>query len=276
MRLIKFFSIFVITAFVFASCTNMAKIQKNKDPEYRLAKADEFFAKKKYKNAQTLYEELFASYKGNQRFEELYYKYAYTFYYLGMYHEAEGLFKGYLEVFPSSARAEEIDYMRAFSYYKQSPRVELEQVNTKKAMLMMQTFINTHPGSERNKDATVIIDEARAKLEQKEFKGAKLYYNLGQYRASGIAFSNLMDNYPESPKGEEYKLMVVKSFYQFAKRSIEEKKMERYEKVITEYQDFLDRYPDSPLKKEVESYNNLSLNHIKELQNEQTPSSAKF
>lgn len=254
----------------------MTKIQKNKDPEYRLKKADEFFAKKKYKNSQTLYEELFATYKGSQKFEELYYKYAYTFYYLGMYHEAEGLFKGYLEVFPTSARAEEIDYMRAYSFYKQSPRVELEQVNTKRAMLMMQTFINTHPGSERNKDATAIIDEARAKLELKEYKGAKLYYNLGQFRASGIAFSDLMDNYPESSRGEEYKLMVVKSYYQFAKMSIEEKKLERYQKVVTEYQDFLDRYPDSPVKKEVETYNNLSLNHIKELQNEQTPSSAKF
>ncbi len=276
MRLIKFFSVLVVIALISTSCSNMAKIQKNKDPEYRLAKADEFFAKKKYKNAQALYEELFATYKGNQKFEELYYKYAYTFYYLGMYHEAEGLFKGYLEVFPSSARAEEIDYMRAYSYYKQSPRVELEQVNTRKAMLMMQTFINTHPGSERNKDAAAIIDEARGKLEVKEYKGAKLYYNLGQYRASGIAFSNLMDNYPESTRGEEYKLMVVKSFYQFAKMSIEEKKLERYEKVISEYQDFLDRYPESSLKKEVESYNNLSLNHIKELKNEQTPSSAKF
>ena len=29
---------------------NLAKIQKSKDPEYKLQKANEFFEKKKYKN----------------------------------------------------------------------------------------------------------------------------------------------------------------------------------------------------------------------------------
>ncbi len=276
MRLIKIFSLLIAVSFVIVSCNNLAKIQKSKDPEYKLQKANEFFEKKKYKNAQALYEELFTTYKGSQKFEELYYKYAYTFYYLGMYHEAEGLFKGYLEVFPTSSKAEEIDYMRAYSFYKQSPPVELEQVNTKKAMLMMQTFINTHPGSERNKDAAIIIDEARAKLELKDYKTAKLYYNLSQYRAAALAFADLLDSYPESMKGEEYKLMVVKSYYQFARLSIESKKLERYEKVVEEYQDFLDRFPESSLRKEVESYSKLSLNHIKELKNEQATSSAGF
>ena len=70
--------------------------------------------------------------------------------------------------------------------------------------------------------------------------------------------------------------MVVKSYYHFAKLSISEKQAERYEKVISEYQDFVDRYPDSKLLKEAEEYSNLSKNHIKEIQNEQTSSSAKL
>ena len=76
-------------------------------------------------------------------------------------------------------------------------------------------------------------------------------------------------------RGDEYKLKVVKSYYKFAKLSFEEKQIERYEKVISEYQDFADRYPDSKLLKEAESYSNLSQNHIKEIKNEQTTSSAK-
>lgn len=76
-------------------------------------------------------------------------------------------------------------------------------------------------------------------------------------------------------KGEDYKLMVVKSYYRYAKLSYTEKQIERYEKVISEYQDFVDRYPESKLLKDAEDYNNLSKNHIKDIQNEQTPSSAK-
>lgn len=259
----------------FTACNKFSKIQKNKDYEYRLTKAEEYYAKKKYRYAQQLYEELFPVYKGTQKFEDLYYKYAYCFYYQSLYRDAENLFKGYLEVFPNGSRAEEVDYMRAFCFYKQSPKLELEQVNTVKAMGMMQTFINTHPGSPRIKDATEIIDKSRAKLEMKEFRGAQLYYNLGQYRASAIAFSTLLNNFPESEKGDEYKIMVVKSYYRFAKMSIFEKQEERFEKVITEYQDFADRYPDSKFLKDAEEYSKLSQNQIKAIKNEQNPSSAK-
>ncbi|HMI79545.1 MAG TPA: outer membrane protein assembly factor BamD [Ferruginibacter sp.] len=258
-----------------ASCNKYAKVSKSKDYEYKLKMADEYFAKKKYKIAQELYEESFPVFKGTAKFEELYYKFAYCSYYMKMYEEAENLFKGFLEVFPNSSKAEEVDYMRAFCFYKQSPKLELEQVNTTKAMGMMQTFINTHPGSSRNTEASEIIDKCRAKLEQKEYRAAELYYNLAQYRAAAIAFTNLTNNYPESLKGEEYKLKTVKSYYRFAKMSIADKQIERYEKVINEYDDFNDRYPESKLLKDAESYRNLSQNHIKDIKNEQTQTAAK-
>jgi len=264
-----------LLSFSIISCGKYAKIEKSKDDNYKLTKADEYFAKKKYRLAQQLYEGLFPAFKGSEKFEDLYYKYAYTFYNQGLYRDAENMFKGYLEVFPNSARAEEMDYMRAYSFYKQSPKLELEQVNTIKAMNMMQTFINTHPGSARNKEATEIIDLSRHKLEQKEFRSAQLYYNLEKFRAAAIAFDALLNKYPESVNGEDYKLMVIKSYYRFAKMSIIDKQIERFEKVITEYQDFLDRYPESTKLKEAEEYVTLSNNKIKEIQNEQTASSAK-
>jgi outer membrane protein assembly factor BamD len=237
--------------------------------------ADTLFAKHKYKVAQQLYEELFPVFKGTVKFEELYYKDALCFYYMKDYQQAQFLFKGFLETFPNSVKAEEVDYLHAFCFYKQSPKLELEQVNTTKAIGMMQTFINTHPGSERNKEATAIIDKCRIKLEQKEDRSAELYYNLGQYRAAAIAFSNLINNYPESQKGDEYKLKIVKSYYKFAKLSYEDKQIERYEKVISEYQDFADRYPESKFLKEAAEYNTISQNNIKAIKNEQITSSVK-
>ncbi len=266
----------LLIAIMFASCSGYNKVEKSKDIDYKLVKADEYYAKKKYRVAQQLYESLFPAFKGTEKFEDLYYKYGYTFFYQKAYKDAENLFKGYLEVFPNSARAEEIDYMRAFCYYKQSPVLELEQVSTVKAMNMMQSFINTHPGSARNKEASAIIDLCRAKLEQKDYRSAELYYNLGQFRASAIAFADLINNYPESGKGEDYKMMIVKSYYRFAKLSVPEKQIERYEKVSVEYQDFVDRYPESKNLKEAEEYSNLSKNHIKDIQNEQATSAVKF
>ncbi len=276
-QFLRFFVLLAIISTIFTSChKEFSTIQKSKDVKYKLAKADEYFTKKKYSNARVLYEQLFPAYKGQDKFEELYYKYAFCHYYEKLYPEAEQLFKGFLEFFPNSVHAEEVDYMRAYSFYKQSPKLELEQVNTLKAINMMQTFINQHIGSPRVKDANAVIDEGRAKLELKEAREAQLFYNLGQFRAAGIAYNNIINSFPETRKGDEYKLMVVKSYYKFAKLSITEKQIERFEKVITEYQDFADRFPESGLIKEAESFNKLSLNNIKILTNEQTSSPTRL
>ncbi len=269
-----FISALVLLLFV-TSCNKYNKVTKSKDFEYKLKMADEYYSKGKYKIAQQLYEESFPVFKGSVKFEELYYKDAFCFYHMKEYASAENLFKGFLEVFPNSKYAEEVDYMRSYCFYKQSPKLELEQVNTIKAMGMMQTFINTHPGSARNKEASDIIDICRQKLEQKEYRAAELYYNMGQYRAAAIAFTNISDNYPESAKGEEYKLKTIKAYYKFAKLSIVDKQIERYEQVINEYEDFVDRYPESKSLKDAESYSKLSINQIKAIKYEQTQTSAK-
>ncbi|MBU3714138.1 MAG: outer membrane protein assembly factor BamD [Ferruginibacter sp.] len=275
MRRINLLVIFFSFLFL-GSCNRFSKVLKSKDYDYKLKMAEVYFEDKKYSKAQQLYEELFPVFKGTQKFEDLYYKYAYCFYNNGLYRDAENLFRGYLEVFPNSAKAEEVDYMRAYCFYKQSPKLELEQVNTLKAMAMMQTFINTHPGSEFVDDATEIIDKSRVKLELKEYRSAQLYFNIGEYRAAAIAFNQLIDNYPESASADSYKLMVVKSYYRFAKMSVLEKQEERFEKVITEYQDFADRYPESKLLKEAEEYFELSQNQIKNIKNEQITSSNRL
>jgi outer membrane protein assembly factor BamD len=247
---------------------------KNKDPEYKLRMAEGFFVKKSYAKAQQLYEDIMPYFKTKKEFEDIYFKYAYCAYYQGDYMNAENLFKTYLEIFPNSTRAEEVDYMRAYSFYKQSPKPELDQTNTIKAMGMMQTFINTHPASTRIKEANDIIDIGRQKLETKEYKSAKLYFDMGKFRAAGVSFTSLLNSYPESPKGDEYKLLAIKSFYRFAELSVEEKKVQRFEDVINECNEFVDHYPESKLRKEAEQFLNLSRSNIKTLNNEQTKTPA--
>jgi len=255
--------VFVVLFLLFGCGKSINKVMKNPDPEYKLRMAEKYFVEKKYNKSQVLYEDIMPFYKTRPEFQDIFYKYAYCAYNQADYLSAENLFKQFLEIFPNSANAEEMDYMRAYSYYKQSPKPELDQTNTIKAMGMMQVFINTHPGSERNKQAAEIIDICRAKLEVKDYKSAKLYYDMGQYRAAGVAFATLLNEYPESLKADEYKLMVIKSYYKYAELSIEEKKYERYEKVIDECEDFADRFPESKFRKEADQYLNLSKTIIK-------------
>jgi outer membrane protein assembly factor BamD len=263
----------LLITLVLSSCHGINKILKSKDPEYKLRMAEKYYVKKKYNYAYQLFEDVVPYYKTSKEFEDIYYKMAYSTYYQRDYLNSENFFKTYLELFPNSARAEEMDFMRAYCYYKQSPKAELDQTNTVRTIGMMQSFINTHPGSARIKEANDIIDICRNKLETKDYNAAKLYYDIGQFRAAGVAFAEVLNDYPESDKADEYKLMTIKSYYRYAELSVEEKKVERFEKVIQECNDFEDRFPESKLAKDVEHYLNLSQTNIKNLSNEQTKTS---
>jgi outer membrane protein assembly factor BamD len=231
--------------------------------------AEQYYANKKFGYAQQIFEDIFPYVKGSTRYEDMYYKFAYSYYYQGDYLNAENLFKSFVENFPTSTKVEECDYMRAYCYFKQSPKVELDQTFTKKTQELMQAFINTHPSSPRSKDAAGIIDKCREKLELKEFKSAELYYNLGYYKAAAISFANVSENFPDSKKADEYKLLVIKAYYKYAEMSYEEKQAERYEKVLTECNDFNDRFAESKYFSEMTKYKSLTNNNLKNLKNEQ-------
>lgn len=268
MRKIFIYISLLILVTAVACNSELRRIEKSKDFTRKLAYADKLYQKKKYTQAQLLYEELFPVYKGTDKFEPIYYKYAYCSYYVKDYVQAAFHFKNYLDAFPNSPHALEVDYMQAYCYYKQSPKVALDQTNTIKAIAAMQTFINNYPTAEKVSEANLVIELCRRKLEKKEYNSAELYYNLGYYKSAAIAFKNLMRNYPDSDKSDAYKYMAIKAYYQYAKNSILERQKERYEEVLTEYLDFADHYPASKVKPDAEKYYAMAQGNIKTLDTE--------
>ncbi|HLI93113.1 MAG TPA: outer membrane protein assembly factor BamD [Puia sp.] len=266
----RLFAIALVGIFLFTGCSRFSKVMKSNDYDYKLRVADKYYADKDYNHAQQLFEELFRVFKGSEHFEDIYYKFAYCAYYLKDYPNAENLFKGFVEVFPNSNKAEEMDYMRAYTFYMESPKVELDQTNTTKTIGFMQAFINTHPGSDKIKEATDIIEKCRAKLELKDFLSAQLYYDLGEFKAAAVALNSLMTSYPDSEKSDQYKLLIIKSDFRYAELSIYSKQEERYDAVVTQCNDFLDRFPDSKLKPDVQGYLTSAQNNLKTFKNEQT------
>src|SRR5262245_36849328 len=107
MRSTWFVMVLAAITLVLASCSNsVTKILKNDDYAYKLRMAEQLYVKKKYTQAQMIYEDVLPYYKTGREFEDIYYKYAYCAYYLKDYMNAENLFKSFLEIFPNSTKAE--------------------------------------------------------------------------------------------------------------------------------------------------------------------------
>jgi outer membrane protein assembly factor BamD len=235
------------------ACNDLEKIKKSKDFEYKKTKADEFYAKKKWQEANTLYEELLTIYKGTKNFEDLYYKYANTFYNMQSYLGASYHYKNFADYFPNSPKRDECQYMTALCLYKLSPEPSLDQGSTAKAMASLQDYVNEHPESPLAKDANLMIDEARAKLETKDALGADLYYKIGEFRSSAEAYKQLLKKYPESNTADWYQYKVMQSNFQYAKLSIAAKQKERFDQALVDYTDLVTNYPNTKHKNEADN-----------------------
>jgi outer membrane protein assembly factor BamD len=268
MRAFRHFPLFIafIAVIFSASCSSFDKIKKSNDVNLKLTKANEYYDKKKFTSANELYHDLLPVLRGTKNYEQLFYRYAYTFYYMKDYPTASLYFKSFIEQFPTSRDAEECEYMHAVCLVKMAYKSNLDQTNTIKSMEVLQAFINTHPESKRLTEANQYIEESRKKLETKEASAANLYYNIGQYKAASIAYKDVINQYPESTNADYYQFMIVKSLYEYARISITAKQAERFVNTITAYKELKDAFPASKFVKDAERYQLLANNSLKKLQ----------
>jgi outer membrane protein assembly factor BamD len=254
---------------LFSSCGGFEKIRKSSDVNYKLTKANEYFDKKDYSHANELYKELMPIMKSTRNYEALFYKYAYTFYYMKDYLDGSYYFKNFTEYFPASKDAEECEFMSAVCLFKYAPKYALDQTNTVKALEAMQSYTNRYPKSTRIAEANDYVDKSRKKLELKQADGAKLYYNIEKYKAATVAYKSVMRNYPESPNSDLYQFMIMKAMYKYANQSILEKQEERYANAISAYNELKDNYPQSKYLADADKLKTEANNKVKKIRDEQ-------
>ncbi len=264
----QIFLLFVFLLIAVSSCkSSFEKIRTSNDPEKILIEANKYYDDEKYMNAQILYEIILPYYKGKKEADDIYYKFAYTYYNLKDYLVASHYFKSFASSFANSPKKEEALYMTAYSEYMMSPNRKLEQSQSEKAIEDFQIFVNTYPSSDRVEKCNQLIDELRQKMEEKEYDQGQLYYNLGRYVSAVVAFENMLKEFPETKKEEDVRFMILKSSYNYAKNSVLEKRIERYEDTISKYNSFIKRYPQSKDKNKAEKIYQNSLNEINKIKN---------
>lgn len=258
-------SILLVAVLGLSACNSLEKIQKSKDTEYKLQKANEFYDAKEYDKAIILYEELLTIFKGTKRFEGTYYKYAMSYYLQKSYLAASYHFKNFADLFPNSERTEEARFLHSKSLFEQAPEHTLDQENTKKSINELQNFINQHPQSNKVTNANEMIDKSRYKLELKDKYSAELYYKVSQYRAAAIYFEQLITKYPESRYIDYYQYKVLQSRYKYAMQSIESRQKERFTQVLEDYAYFKSINPKNQYQKEIEEIKSLSSQTLSKL-----------
>ncbi len=239
---------------ILTSCSDFNKVLKSTDYEFKFKKAIEYYEAGEFVRSGTLFQELLPIYRGTSRADQIYYYYAKSMMGQRDYLMATQYFRTLLRETPTSSFAEEAQFMVGYAGYLQSPKVRLDQEVTVNAIDALQLYINLYPFNEKVDEAHRLIDELLDKLVEKSYLNARLYYDFENYKAAVVSLENALKEYPDSRFREELLYMLVKSRYLLAINSVEDKKEMRLSGALDEYFAFIDEFPESKYRREVDRF----------------------
>jgi len=254
MKMRNFAPIVVVFVLLLSGCSDYNKVVKSTDYEFKYKKALEYYEDGEYARASTLLKELINIVRGTSRADKVYYYYAKSLFGQKDNMMAGHYFKSLVKEFPKSEYAEESQYMVGYCFYLDSPGPRLDQTVSQNAIDALQLFINLYPKSTRVDEANRLIIEMRDKMVYKSYLSGKLYFDMDNYKAAVVALTSSLKDFPDTKYREELMYMLLKAKFLLAIKSVEEKKHERLSSALDEYFTFVDEYPESKYRKEVEKY----------------------
>lgn len=259
--------ILACVALLMSSCASeFNAVYKYGDNEMRYEYAKECFARGKFEKAVTLLSDVVTMKKGSDEAQECLYMLGMAQYCNADYETASETFKKYGSSYPRGIYAEPAAFYVGQSLYQSAPEPRLDQSPTNGAITAYQQFIDLYPDSKLRPQAQDRLYELHEKLILKELSSAELYYNLGgyfgninsneesNYTASIITAQNALKNYPFCNEREKFMMLIVKSKFQLAENSSDEKRLERYRDAEDECYGFINEFPESKNVETVEKY----------------------
>jgi len=233
------------------SCGEYQKVLKNEDAGAKYTMAEKLYNeakvennKSKYRKALRLFEQIVPKYRGKPQGEKVTYLFADTYYQLKDNYLAGYQFERFTSAYPNSEKVEEAYFKSAKSYYFLSPRYDLDQTETDKAMKELQKYIDNYPSGEYLEEANKLITDLRVKLEKKAYEIAKQYHHTENYKSAMVAFTNFINEYPGSPFREAAFYYRYDSAYQLAINSYKQLMEERLNAAKDYYKSYQKYYPE--------------------------------
>jgi len=248
---------FCCAAALLVSCSEYQKVLKETDVKAKYDMAEKLYNEGDYKRAVRLFEQIAPKYVGKPQGERVMFFFADSYFKNDDYYLSGYQFERFIKSYPRSDKIQEASFLGAKSYYMLSPKYSLDQTETDKALLKLQTFINNYSESEYFEEANNMAKELTSKKEKKQIEIAKQFNKLGKFNLPVLisaitAFDNFITDNPGSVYREEALYYRIEATTELAINSTEDKKKERLEDALDSYNNLLRYFPDTEFKKEAD------------------------
>lgn len=229
-------------------------IVKSADPDLIYSEALKYYGREKWKQAGDLFEACQAYFVGNMQEDSIAYFASRSRFKERNYVDATVQLDDFRRKYGRSVFIEDAEAMLAMCHYYLAPDPTRDQTITSEAIVAFSEFIERYPNSKRVEAFSNLITELTERLKTKAYLNAYTYYKIQRYKSAVVALRNALKIYPETPYREEMLYLITVSNYRLAHNSIKEKQDERYLSVLDSYYSFINEFPESKHRKELERY----------------------
>ena len=229
-------------------------------------KAMKYYNNKAWISAARIFEELYPLSIGTPLGDTILFNFANCYFQNRDYQLAAFHFKDYTRRYPGTERTEQAALNAVKAMYFNSPDYNLDQFVTILAIDEINLFIQQYPHSKYIEECNEILDEMRNKLAKKDMEIVRMYYEIGYFEAVQILARNFMKTYSSSTYAPEVLNILVRSNYDFARKSVESKKYNRYKDCLESYEILQLQYPENRFLTESKKFAVEAENQIKKLE----------
>lgn len=250
---LRFLTVVLPAVLSLQSCKSEYEVLLNgNDVDAKYAAAFDYLNNGKYSKAAQLFESLSVLTSGTDRDDTVQYYWGLSNYRFKDYYTAETNFTKFISNFPRSPFAEEAAFLRIDCLYRSTLRYELDQIPTHNAVNVISQYMVENPNNSHIDICRRMLKELNDRLDRKAYENARLYYKMEDYKASRVAFRNILKEDAENIYREDILYFIAKSSYKYAYLSVESKQKERYLTFVDDYYNFIGELPDSPYRKELD------------------------
>ena len=237
-----------------ASCkSEYEALLSSNDVDAKYKAAFEYFNQKKYSRAAQLFENLSVLTSGTERDDTVQYYWGLSNYRYKDFYTAETNFSKFLENFPRSPFAEDARFLHLDCLYRSTYRWELDQTPTYACLQAITEYLTAYPEENIHREVCrKMAADLNERLDRKAFENARLYYKMEDYKASRVAFRNVLKDDAENIYREDILYYTAMSSYNYARLSVPEKQKERYLTFIDDYFNFIGEIPESAYRRELD------------------------
>ncbi len=251
------FKILIVAAAVIAalsSCKTQYELMLNSnDADAKYEAAFNYYNEGKFSKAGSMFESLSVLTSGTERDDTVRYYWGLSNYRFKDYYTAETNFDNFLQSFPRSPFASEARYLRLDCLYRSTLRYELDQTPTYKAITAISEYILEFPDNPHMQSCHDMLTELNDRLDKKAYEAARLYYKMEDYKASRVAFANVLKDDADNIYREDILYYIAMSSYKYAHNSVHAKQRERYLTFVDDYYNFIGEIPESHYRRELDN-----------------------